>query len=82
MNMKIAAWRKDSVFKKYPVIEVIIVAFITALINYPVVFMRFFSLRCLYNFSIHLINPVATDHNPPNSSRPSSKNALPKLKTF
>ncbi|TGZ83274.1 hypothetical protein EX30DRAFT_329364 [Ascodesmis nigricans] len=40
MNMKIAAWRRDSFIKKYPVLEVVIVAIITGLINFPTVFMR------------------------------------------
>lgn len=46
MNMKIAAWRRDSFLKKYPIAEVAIVAVVTGLINYPTVFMR-------YVFSFH-----------------------------
>ena len=38
--MKIAAWRRESRFRKYPVAEVAIGAVITALINYPIIFMR------------------------------------------
>ncbi|KAI5779100.1 chloride channel [Geopyxis carbonaria] len=40
LNMKIADWRKHSIAKKFPVLEVVIVALVTALINYPTVFMR------------------------------------------
>ncbi|KAF8243288.1 hypothetical protein K440DRAFT_562321 [Wilcoxina mikolae CBS 423.85] len=40
LNMKIATWRKSSMVKIYPVWEVLIVATATALVNYPIVFMR------------------------------------------
>ncbi|RPA95953.1 hypothetical protein L873DRAFT_1696197 [Choiromyces venosus 120613-1] len=40
LNMKIATWRKESNFKKYPVTEVTIVALVTALINFPIPFMK------------------------------------------
>jgi chloride channel 3/4/5 len=46
--MKIAAWRKSSMAKKYPVWEVLIVATATALVNYPIVFMRFLFSSLLY----------------------------------
>jgi chloride channel 3/4/5 len=40
LNMKIAAWRKKARVEKYPVLEVFVVALITAIINFPNVFMR------------------------------------------
>lgn len=40
LNMTIASWRKDRTYLKGPVTEVIIVSSITALINYPIKFMR------------------------------------------
>lgn len=40
LNMRIAEWRRNSPFFKGPVIEVIAIAFVTALINYPIKFMR------------------------------------------
>ncbi|CAZ84054.1 unnamed protein product [Tuber melanosporum] len=40
LNMSIASWRKESKFKKYPVTEVVIVAVITAIINFPTTFMN------------------------------------------
>ncbi|KAF1927404.1 uncharacterized protein M421DRAFT_6185 [Didymella exigua CBS 183.55] len=40
LNMSIASWRKDRTYLKGPVTEVIIVSSITALINYPIKFMR------------------------------------------
>jgi chloride channel 3/4/5 len=54
--MKIATWRKNSIARKYPVLEVLIVTVITALINYPIIFMRFvFS-------SIHTYHPHSLTH--------------------
>ncbi|KAJ4313082.1 chloride channel [Neodidymelliopsis sp. IMI 364377] len=40
LNMKIASWRENRTYLKGPVSEVIIVSSITALINYPIKFMR------------------------------------------
>lgn len=40
LNMTIASWRRDRTYLKGPVTEVIIVSSITALINYPIKFMR------------------------------------------
>ncbi|KAJ4369299.1 chloride channel [Didymella sp. IMI 355093] len=40
LNMSIASWRRDRTYLKGPVTEVIIVSSITALINYPIKFMR------------------------------------------
>lgn len=40
LNMSIASWRQDRTYLKGPVTEVIIVSSITALINYPIKFMR------------------------------------------
>jgi len=40
LNMKVAEWRKTRPILKGPVFEVVIVALITALVNYPVKFMR------------------------------------------
>ncbi|KAL7268155.1 chloride channel [Rhizina undulata] len=40
LNMAIASWRKTSPIRSYPVLEVVLVALVTALINFPVVFMR------------------------------------------
>ena len=42
--MKIAEWRKSKRLIKGPVVEVILVALITALVNYPNVFMRLVQL--------------------------------------
>src|ERR1700761_7621138 len=40
LNMKVAEWRRNKPFLKGPIIEVVAVAFIAALINYPIKFMR------------------------------------------
>ncbi|KAF2001552.1 chloride channel protein 3 [Amniculicola lignicola CBS 123094] len=40
LNMRVAEWRKQRQYLKGPVTEVVIVAFVTALINYPIKFMR------------------------------------------
>ncbi|KAI8942212.1 hypothetical protein NX059_000295 [Plenodomus lindquistii] len=40
LNMGVAEWRKNRTYLKGPVIEVVVVAFVTALINYPIKFMR------------------------------------------
>jgi chloride channel 3/4/5 len=40
LNMRIAEWRRNKPFFKGPVVEVIAVAFVTALVNYPIKFMR------------------------------------------
>lgn len=40
LNMRVAEWRKHRTYLKGPVLEVILVAFVTALINYPFKFMR------------------------------------------
>jgi chloride channel 3/4/5 len=40
LNMRIAEWRRDKPFFRGPVLEVIAVALVTALINYPIKFMR------------------------------------------
>ncbi|KAI9665429.1 MAG: hypothetical protein M1829_005708 [Trizodia sp. TS-e1964] len=48
LNMKIAEWRKSSPLFKGPVTEVIAVALVTALINFPNVFMRAQSSELVY----------------------------------
>lgn len=48
LNMKIARWRKSTNLSKTPVLEVIIVAAITALINFPNMFMRAQSSELVY----------------------------------
>jgi chloride channel 3/4/5 len=40
LNMGVAEWRKNRQYLKGPVTEVVIVSFITALINFPIKFMR------------------------------------------
>ncbi|RPB14014.1 hypothetical protein P167DRAFT_558123 [Morchella conica CCBAS932] len=40
LNMRIAQYRKTTIIRKYPITEVTIVALITALINFPIIFMR------------------------------------------
>lgn len=40
LNMSIAEWRQNRTYLKGPVTEVALVAFITAIINYPIKFMR------------------------------------------
>jgi chloride channel 3/4/5 len=40
LNMRVASWRKNNPIFKGPVTEVIVVAFVTAMINYPIKFMR------------------------------------------
>ncbi|KAI9826388.1 MAG: hypothetical protein M1832_000305 [Thelocarpon impressellum] len=49
LNMKIAEWRKSTWLSKSPVVEVVLVALITALINYPNVFMRAQSSELVYS---------------------------------
>jgi chloride channel 3/4/5 len=40
LNMRIAEWRRNRQILKNPIIEVIIVALVTAIINFPIKFMR------------------------------------------
>ncbi|UPX21233.1 chloride channel [Ascochyta rabiei] len=40
LNMTIAEWRKNRTYLKGPVTEVVIISFITALVNFPIKFMR------------------------------------------
>jgi len=40
MNLKYSVLRKQSQLKNYPIIEVVLIALITALINYNVHFLR------------------------------------------
>ncbi|KAH6625683.1 chloride channel [Boeremia exigua] len=40
LNMAIASWRQDRTYLKGPVTEVVIISFVTALINFPIKFMR------------------------------------------
>ncbi|MCJ1479865.1 hypothetical protein MMC06_000019 [Schaereria dolodes] len=48
LNMAIARWRKSSKISKSPVLEVFIVATITAVINFPNIFMRAQSSELVY----------------------------------
>jgi chloride channel 3/4/5 len=48
LNMKIAKWRKSSWWGTYPVLEVLVVAIITALINFPNKFTRAQSSELVY----------------------------------
>lgn len=54
LNMKFATFRKRSVLRLFPVTEVVFIAFITALINYPTVFMRFFTILLDYMYGARL----------------------------
>ncbi|KAF2736207.1 hypothetical protein EJ04DRAFT_575525 [Polyplosphaeria fusca] len=40
LNMTVAEWRRNRSYLKGPVTEVVLVAFVTALVNYPIKFMR------------------------------------------
>ncbi|PVI06440.1 hypothetical protein DM02DRAFT_610011 [Periconia macrospinosa] len=40
LNMQVAEWRKNRAYLRGPVKEVVVVSFVTALVNYPVKFMR------------------------------------------
>jgi chloride channel 3/4/5 len=48
LNMRVAEWRKNRTYLKGPVTEVIIVAFVTAMVNYPIKFMRAQSSELVY----------------------------------
>ena len=48
LNMKIARWRKMSRISDFPVLEVTLVAVLTAIINYPNLFMRAQSSELVY----------------------------------
>ena len=48
LNMKIARWRKSSRWANLPTVEVLIVALITAIVNYPNKFMRAQSSELVY----------------------------------
>ena len=48
LNMKIAKWRKGSVWANRPVLEVAIIAVITAIVNFPNKFMRAQSSELVY----------------------------------
>ena len=49
LNMRVARWRKDSRWANSPVLEVVVVAFVTAIINFPNKFMRAQSSELVYN---------------------------------
>ncbi len=49
LNMKIAQWRRSPRITKNPVTEVAVVALLTALINFPNIFMRAQSSELVYN---------------------------------
>ncbi|KAF2270170.1 hypothetical protein CC78DRAFT_507834 [Lojkania enalia] len=40
LNMRVAEWRQNRTYPKSPVTEVVIISFVTALVNYPIKFMR------------------------------------------
>lgn len=40
LNMSIASWRKERTYLKGPVTEVVLISFVTALVNFPIKFMR------------------------------------------
>ncbi|KAF2875160.1 chloride channel [Massariosphaeria phaeospora] len=40
LNMRVAEWRRQRTYLNGPVTEVVLVAFVTALVNYPIKFMR------------------------------------------
>lgn len=48
LNMKIAKWRKSSRWSNSPVLEVLVVAIVTALLNFPNKFMRAQSSELVY----------------------------------
>ena len=48
LNMKIAEWRRSSNMVKGPVLEVVLVSLVTALINFPNIFMRAQSSELVY----------------------------------
>ncbi|KAF2112732.1 chloride channel [Lophiotrema nucula] len=48
LNMRVAEWRRDRNYLKGPVTEVMIVTFVTALMNYPIKFMRAQASELLY----------------------------------
>jgi chloride channel 3/4/5 len=48
LNMRVAEWRKNRTYLKGPVTEAVIVAFVTALINYPIKFMRAQASQLVY----------------------------------
>lgn len=48
LNMKIAKWRKSSPWASYPVLEVLVVALLTALVNFPNKFTRVQSSELVY----------------------------------
>ena len=47
MNMKAAFWRKHSWVRHYPISEVLVVSFLTAIVSYPNIFTRY----CHFNTS-------------------------------
>ncbi|POS83736.1 hypothetical protein EPUL_003858 [Erysiphe pulchra] len=49
LNMKIAEWRKNTYWLPGPIIQVFIVALLTALINFPNIYMRAQSSELLYS---------------------------------
>lgn len=48
LNMRIAEWRKSITFLRGPVVEVLVVAMLTSLINFPIKFMRAQSSELVY----------------------------------
>jgi chloride channel 3/4/5 len=49
MNMAVARWKKSATWLPGPVVQVIIVAFLTALVNYPNLYMRAQSSELVYS---------------------------------
>ena len=48
LNMKVARWRKSSRISQSPVLEVVLVSVVTAIVNFPNIFMRAQSTELLY----------------------------------
>ena len=50
--MKAAYWRKHSWIRHYPITEVVVVSFLTAVISYPNIFTRYILLKSSINSSV------------------------------
>ncbi|KAF2400594.1 hypothetical protein EJ06DRAFT_509390 [Trichodelitschia bisporula] len=56
LNMKVAQWRRDRTYLKGPVLEVVLVALLTAIINYPIKFTRAQTSQLVYTLFAECID--------------------------
>jgi chloride channel 3/4/5 len=58
LNMKVAEWRKNRPYLKGPVLEVVIIATVTAIVNFPIKFMRAQASELVYTLFAECVDIV------------------------